>query len=562
MSYKRFLNKIEDKSIPPEQGFQKTDTQNGQSSTSAVPEFTQTHTDEDAMLADMQFGIQPADIDSRQSSQNKGADTNTQHDGENFDTDAKDHEPSPSATTSCNAQQSSAPGGLSCVERKRLVLLTRPSKLMIAIQAWVTDTLDKLDPFRDDDTCWFHPDAQPTTKAKSGSVRPRGKIEKRFTWKDTRGQHYVTLNFGLAAKIVDRKLSKEQKDGWVRRGWHLSHLCGNWTCVNPRHATVEPGAVNLARNNCFSHRSGCGHEPPCMKEKKVALGLDGRILDASVRKLGVREEYEFDYTTQDFGDDEDMDMLGGDDMDVVEAEEPLFDDDYSVDQSPRDRQFTASLSPRSKKIGGLGILEAAERNPREVETGEDGNGVAHSAGVAEEERAQDSASLTDPSAMDSIQETQDTEQLPDALLSSVTEEHQDSHHLSNPAPHSREASREPSLPSAPAHSALPPPVHELLSTPDTLQILGAQKEEEDMRPSFHDPQVSLHTSTSSDITPQTPEPRAAEQTPDDAMGEEMPAHLDPGELAAIAEFQQHLPSPPLDSPISGEDAEEDEGWSF
>lgn len=62
---------------------------------------------------------------------------------------------------------------------------------------------------------------------------------------------------------------------FINKKWHLSHLCGNWTCVNPGHTTVEPGNVNISRNNCFSHRGGCLHDPKCMKEKKVNLGANG-----------------------------------------------------------------------------------------------------------------------------------------------------------------------------------------------------------------------------------------------------------------------------------------------
>jgi hypothetical protein len=63
----------------------------------------------------------------------------------------------------------------------------------------------------------------------------------------------------------------------------LSHLCGNWPCLNPAHATVEPGSVNISRNNCFSHRSGCAHTPQCLKDKKVPLGADGKLLDLTAQ---------------------------------------------------------------------------------------------------------------------------------------------------------------------------------------------------------------------------------------------------------------------------------------
>lgn len=73
-------------------------------------------------------------------------------------------------------------------------------------------------------------------------------------------------------------MNKQQKDGFINKQWHLSHLCGNWTCLNPAHTTVEPGNVNISRNKCFSHRVGCLHQPPCIKEKKVPLGANGKLI--------------------------------------------------------------------------------------------------------------------------------------------------------------------------------------------------------------------------------------------------------------------------------------------
>lgn len=100
-----------------------------------------------------------------------------------------------------------------------------------------------------------------------------------FNWQDHRGKHAIVLNFGIVSKLLLNKLTKQQKDGLINKQWHLSHLCGNWLCLNPAHTTVELGSVNITRNNCFSHRSGCAHNPPCLKDKKVALDTDGRIVD-------------------------------------------------------------------------------------------------------------------------------------------------------------------------------------------------------------------------------------------------------------------------------------------
>jgi hypothetical protein len=100
-----------------------------------------------------------------------------------------------------------------------------------------------------------------------------------FTWQDRRGKHAIVLNFGIVSKLLLNKLSKQQIDGFISKQWHLSHLCGNWICLNPAHTTVEPGSVNISRNSCFAHRSGCGHTPQCIKDLKVALGADGKLVD-------------------------------------------------------------------------------------------------------------------------------------------------------------------------------------------------------------------------------------------------------------------------------------------
>ncbi|KUJ13719.1 uncharacterized protein LY89DRAFT_146082 [Mollisia scopiformis] len=169
---------------------------------------------------------------------------------------------------------------LTCRERKRIATsYNRPPSLTKAMKQWVTKTHNLLDPFREDDDCWFHPSPPPARFTASGVLRPCGKLQKCFTWQDHRGKHSLVLNYGMVSKIVNFKLTKQQKDGFINKQWHLSHLCGNWTCLNPRHTTVEPGKINISRNNCFSHRSGCLHDPKCLKEKKVPLAPDGKPID-------------------------------------------------------------------------------------------------------------------------------------------------------------------------------------------------------------------------------------------------------------------------------------------
>lgn len=326
--------------------------------------FTPMHEDEDAEMVDTQHAAPPDAAASPTAETSQGI---SQCDGDRepilINTDfslatTTTSDASPTHMSQSQPQQPATPTtptALSCIERKRLLLSTRPSKLLRALQAWITDIFDLLDPFRDDDACWMHPLPQPPHRLKSGSLRPRGAIEKRFLWSDARGAHGVTLNFGIAVKIVGRGLSREQRDGWLTRGWHLSHLCGNWTCVNPRHATVEPGKVNVGRNACFGHRSGCAHEPRCMKDRKMALGVDGRVVDVGEGWVvgGVEED---GYRTWDFGSDgeERGDEEG-------EEEERLFDEEYDVGRRWRRNRSSPGLSPCSRRVGGMGVVQAVEQ---------------------------------------------------------------------------------------------------------------------------------------------------------------------------------------------------------
>ncbi|TGO41708.1 hypothetical protein BHYA_0017g00170 [Botrytis hyacinthi] len=193
-------------------------------------------------------------------------------------------------SSSCNAESATAvvhlankpdqnpPGNkLECRERKRIIVSStrRPSHVKKSMQIWLESTNRLLDPFREDGECWFHPAPPPPRITPIGTWRACGNIQKAFSWQDHNGKHSLVLNFGIASKILFHAMTKRQKDGFINKKWHLSHLCGNWTCLNPNHTTVEPGNVNISRNSCFSHRGGCSHEPKCMKEKKANLSAKG-----------------------------------------------------------------------------------------------------------------------------------------------------------------------------------------------------------------------------------------------------------------------------------------------
>jgi hypothetical protein len=186
---------------------------------------------------------------------------------------AKPSPKGPETSNKTNTSPKEARGdSLTCAERKRLLVLHRHASVTSAMQTWVSNTLDRLDPFRSDTDCWMHPVPQRRVDA----------ISRSFSWTDEKGLHAVYLNFGIVHKLLHRTMTKRQRDGFITKGWHRSHRCGNWTCLNPEHTTVEPGVVNISRNFCFSHRSGCNHDPPCLKDKKVALLRNGMTLDSAM----------------------------------------------------------------------------------------------------------------------------------------------------------------------------------------------------------------------------------------------------------------------------------------
>lgn len=73
-----------------------------------------------------------------------------------------------------------------------------------------------------------------------------------------------TMNFGIANLLVRGLLTDEEKRGLIKEKYDLSHLCGNWRCMNHYHHIVESKVVNLQRKACFAHvETPCTHDPPC-----------------------------------------------------------------------------------------------------------------------------------------------------------------------------------------------------------------------------------------------------------------------------------------------------------
>ncbi|MCJ1381451.1 hypothetical protein MMC17_004561 [Xylographa soralifera] len=159
---------------------------------------------------------------------------------------------------------------LSVKDRKRFFIETPTIALAGAMKKWISDTYKILDPQRSDVECWLHPKPPPPRK-KTG--RACGSIRYNFRWKDQNSSHSLSVSFGVVALVEESSLTEAQRRGFINEGWHLSHLCGNWTCCNWRHFTIEPGTINVQRNSCFMRRHGCIHNPPCMKHLKRLLAF-------------------------------------------------------------------------------------------------------------------------------------------------------------------------------------------------------------------------------------------------------------------------------------------------
>ena len=163
---------------------------------------------------------------------------------------------------------------MSIIDRKNFFIST-PTKAMRRSMTAHVSNLDRLFVDSDEMDCWFHPSPPPSNPV---TGRSPGAIKCHFSWKDTDDvYHSMGVNYGIVALIVRKRVTSIQQDGFVYESWHLSHLCGNWTCCNWRHFTIEPGPVNVSRNRCLlssglrtrKFNGKCKHRPQCMRSRKI-----------------------------------------------------------------------------------------------------------------------------------------------------------------------------------------------------------------------------------------------------------------------------------------------------
>ena len=183
---------------------------------------------------------------------------------------------------------------LSISERKEFFLRTPTSQMKIAMKRHVATINALFRPALASSECWLHP------RPPEASMEPTGSIKVRLHWTDSDGAHTLDVNYGVITLLLDDRLSEEQIEGFVHYKWHLSHLCGNWTCCNPQHFTLEDGSINQDRNRCFKSEDDCPHHPQCKKTKKRSILMTQkarREIYKAVRAVPNTQDLEEDQRT-------------------------------------------------------------------------------------------------------------------------------------------------------------------------------------------------------------------------------------------------------------------------
>ena len=151
----------------------------------------------------------------------------------------------------------------SIIDRKRLFVYSPPPDLVLAKIQYVVDTYNLFEEDLEGDDCWLHP--FPPAPLFN---RHHQAVQRNFYWTNRPHKHALTANFGVVILLVKDRLTEMQKQGYINSGWQVSRTCGNWTCCNWRHCTMESKQASLTRRHCFMSFKSCGHNPPCSKDKK------------------------------------------------------------------------------------------------------------------------------------------------------------------------------------------------------------------------------------------------------------------------------------------------------
>lgn len=158
-------------------------------------------------------------------------------------------------------------------ERKYFLVFTPSSEITSRMNEIVSDIYA---PFhgRQESTCWLRSSpARPQS-----NKRAARSLHFDFGWRTSSDRQLLRVNFGILALIVTNCLTDSQADGYVNQAWQVSRLCGNCTCCNWRHFTVEPKPLSVSRSRCFKSSGLCYHKPPCIRDRKILRSPKPHVL--------------------------------------------------------------------------------------------------------------------------------------------------------------------------------------------------------------------------------------------------------------------------------------------
>lgn len=152
---------------------------------------------------------------------------------------------------------------LNLEERKRLFYYTHWRQRRLALEHLLERYHADLQGSRSQSNCWLY----------KGPLLPKPPIHtirRGVVFKHNGRVQKLDINIVIISMLLEGLLTNEHKEGIIHNGWQASHLCGNWTCLNPRHIYPELGSINRSRNSCYRDKEGpCIHQPPCMKSFNV-----------------------------------------------------------------------------------------------------------------------------------------------------------------------------------------------------------------------------------------------------------------------------------------------------
>ena len=158
---------------------------------------------------------------------------------------------------------------LSLISRKRLFYTKYWQSLKPYLERRLRNYYSSLREDRDPEGCWLYSGLRLPSRPTTQNMGMH--ITFRHNWRSER----LTPHVVVISMLLKGMLSKAHIEGIIEHGWHASHLCGNWTCLNERHVHPESGPVNANRNGCLPYKDKeCFHIQACLKHLK----LDARFL--------------------------------------------------------------------------------------------------------------------------------------------------------------------------------------------------------------------------------------------------------------------------------------------